>query len=164
MAAALSAVAADAATPQLPRMLLPVSEDFYPPIAWKLNEEGRVLVEFRLNERRKPVDWKTLMSDEFVSSASGDPILRHSDLVTSTRLSEGALKVVALGDKFGGLRFDPSDPTEPDPKHVYRVTVIFCLQPDGHCDFLVPFPNTTPIVVSKQRWVRPAQRTYLPMS
>jgi hypothetical protein len=157
LVAALSVVAADAGTSQLPS-ILPVSEDFYPPSVWRRNEEGRVLVEFRLNERRKPVDWKALMSDEFVSSASGEPILRHSDLVAETpisEISEAAVKVVARG----GIRFDPSDPTEPAPQYVYRITVIFCLQP-GHCDFFVPFPNTTPIIIRKQRWVRPPERVY----
>lgn len=150
--AALSVVAADADTPQPPR-ILPVSEDFYPLRAWQRNEEGRVLVEFKLNERRKPMDWKALMSDEFVSRASGDPVFRHSDLAAPTSISEGALKVVAAG-RVGGMRFDPSDPTETDPKQMYRVTVIFCLQP-GHCDFFVPFPYTTSIIVQKRRWAPP---------
>jgi|KBSMisStaDraftv2_1062788.scaffolds.fasta_scaffold65134_2 hypothetical protein len=39
--AALSTVVAGAATPQLPR-ILPISDDFYPQMAWRLNEEGRV--------------------------------------------------------------------------------------------------------------------------
>lgn len=49
-----------------------------------------------------------------------------------------------------GMQFDPADHTKPNPKLTYRVTVIFCLQPDN-CDSMVPFPQTTTIIVAGER-------------
>jgi hypothetical protein len=86
-----------------------------------------VLVEFKLDEHRKPFESMVRQSDPWWESA---PV----------RLNEGALKVVQ------GMQFDPADHTKPNPKLTYRVTVIFCLQP-GNCDRLVPFPQTTTIIV-----------------
>jgi hypothetical protein len=57
------------------------------------------------------------------------------------RLTNGAEKVVR------NLQFDPSDRTTPDPKRTYRVTVIFCIEPDNCGDWAVPFPDTEPITV-----------------
>jgi hypothetical protein len=54
-----------------------------------------------------------------------------------------------------GIEFDPADHTKPNPKLTYRVTVIFCLQP-GHCDQIVPFPQTITIRVMHERPPAPA--------
>jgi hypothetical protein len=62
------------------------------------------------------------------------------DSEANARLREGALRVVK------SLQFDPSDPTKPNPKYTYRVTVIFCLQP-SNCEGILAFPDTEPVIV-----------------
>jgi hypothetical protein len=69
----------------------------------------------------------------FEPGAPNQTVLHHAAPRTLTRMSEGAMKVMK-----GAPHFDPSDPTKTDPKHVYRVTVIFRLR-QGHCDSLGPF-------------------------
>jgi hypothetical protein len=146
------AAVALADSPALPR-IGPLPEEFYPPASWRLSEEGRVLVELRLHEHRRPEDGdlQALVSDEWVFEGSGDATLHQFD-APQTRLAVGAMKAL----KF---LFDPSDWSDPDPKAVYRVTIIFCLDP-GHCDSLVPFPNTRSIVVKRQRRVQEPERLY----
>jgi hypothetical protein len=74
------------------------------------------------------------------------------------RLNEGALKVIQR------MQFDPADHTKPDPNLTYRVTVIFCLQP-GHCGHIVPFPQTTTVMVAAERiYNRGAHTDGLPVS
>ena len=46
-------MAACVGQPKLPKMA-PVLKEFYPPAARRLHEEERVLIEFRLDERRRP--------------------------------------------------------------------------------------------------------------
>jgi hypothetical protein len=53
VAVVLCLVAACAATPRLPTMI-PVTEDYYPGISHRIGAEGRGLVEFHLDQRRRP--------------------------------------------------------------------------------------------------------------
>ena len=114
------------ATPRLPKTL-PVTEDWYPSASTRAGEEGRVLVEFQLDERRRP---------------------------TAAMIREPApfarLNYMAPRVAIDGLKFDPEDRTKPSPKHIYRVTLIFCLRP-GHCDDMVPFLGTVPVTVTAKR-------------
>lgn len=120
-ALALTLIAACVSTPRLPRWT-PVTDDYYPPVSRRLGEQGRVLVEFRLNRLRQPLD---------LTIPEADP---------SLRLKDGAMKVVM------GLHFDPSDKTKPNEKHTYRVTVIFCLGSDD-CNGAPSFPGTESVIV-----------------
>lgn len=108
-------------THQLPKVL-PISEDRYPPASRRLGEEGRVLIEFNLDGHRRTV------APRVTKSAGG------------ARLDVAALRLIQ------DLPFDPSDHQKPSSGLTYRVTVIFCLKP-GHCDDLVPFPGTEPMLV-----------------
>ena len=128
-------------TARLPT-ITPPTADYYPPASRRLEEEGRVLVEFHLDQRRTPFDQQTIQSE--VSPANG-----------RARLESTAIKVVSA------LQFDPSDHTKPDPKHAYRVTIIFCLDP-GHCGTLSPFSGTHPIVVKTQAFHWPEHETVVP--
>jgi TonB family protein len=114
-------IAACASAPaRLPRWT-PLTEADYPPVSKRLGEEGRVLVEFHLNEQRQPFD------------------LAIPEANDSYRLKNGALKVVR------GLKFDPSDKSRPNRKQTYRVTVVFCFSPD--CKGAGPFPGTEAVMV-----------------
>jgi TonB family protein len=110
-----------ASTYKLPKMQ-PVPQDRYPPASRRLGEEGRVLVEFHLDEHRQPI---TLT----ISEAEG-----------SARLNVAAMRVIKA------LQFDPSDRSTSHPKYTYRVTVIFCLQP-GNCDQISAYPDTEAVFV-----------------
>jgi hypothetical protein len=107
-----------------------VPEDYYPPASKRLGEEGRVLVEFHLDEHRRPFQLTIRQTDLISQSNNG-----------ASRLNEGALRVI----ESLGLHF--SDRTKPNPKLGYRVTVIFCLQP-GNCDRISPFRHTQTMVVN----------------
>jgi TPR repeat protein len=117
------------------------SSDFYPDIARRQGEEGRVLVEFHLNE---------------VSLAVGAHV-RQSDLGpkfhlqwNASVLADAALRLI------GSQRFIVSSATKPkqksaevpDQNAVYRMTVIFCLEPGSSCDTAIPFPETEAMVVA----------------
>jgi TonB family protein len=106
-----------------------VSDDYYPPASRRLGEEGRVLVEFHLDEQRKPRD-VTILPAPWTDEYNG-----------GVRLAEGAARAIK------DLQFVQSDRTKPNLKRPYRVTVIFCLDPGGHCGDIVPFPRTTLIMV-----------------
>jgi len=93
-----------------------------------------VLVEFHLDERREAGDVRILQAEP-----RPDEHNRGAE-----RLSIGAQRAIE------GLRFDQSDRTRPDPKHAYRATVIFCLDPGGHCDAIRSFPHTTPLRVKQK--------------
>lgn len=127
-------------TPALPEFV-PVTEDYYPAASKRLGEEGRVLVEFRLDEHRRPFD----------------VAVRGSD-IHAPRLNEGAVKAIK------SLRFDPADRTRINPKHVYRVTIIYCLNLTSArsdnaspateidpCAALAPFPDTQAIKIIATR-------------
>lgn len=75
------------------------------------------------------------------------PLVREESDV-SPRLSEAARQVAKAVPRM----IDPSNRIKPDPNHLYRVTVIFCLQP-GNCAKLMPFPDTVPIVIKSTRIV-----------
>jgi hypothetical protein len=66
VAVLLCLLAACAATARLPTMI-PVTEDYYPGLSHHLGAEGRVLVEFHLDQRRRPSD-QTITQSE----ANGD--------------------------------------------------------------------------------------------
>jgi TonB family protein len=120
-------------TQKLPRILA-FGADYYPPASARLGEEGRVLLEFQVNETFRP----------------GGVAIREPD--PSPRLNEGARRLINT------LVFDRSDPIKPKPGITYHATIIFCLQP-GHCDRIVPFPNTVIIVVMGVRLRNDPQAT-----
>lgn len=134
-------VAGCAHTHRIPK-ILPVSSDYYPRSLMTHGIEGRVLVEFRLDERRRPIQWtvtahqaEQLMFGELNNSTAPLPDMRPL-------LNQGALTVIV----GGGMKFDPADKTKPDPKHRYLVTVVFCLEP-ANCDRIPPFPDTAVVLV-----------------
>lgn len=88
-------------------------------------------MEFYLDERRKPREVTIVQAEPWPDEPNRPDV----------RLRIGAECAVKE------MQFDPSDRTKPDPRHRYRVTVIFCLDPGGHCGAIVSFPHTTPIVV-----------------
>ena len=133
IALTLCLLTACANTHPLPRVI-PVTGKMYPAASRRLGEEGRVLVEFHLDERRRP---------------RGVTILQQDPKKVSWANGEGRLGDAAIRAMYEGIYFDPSDHTKPDPKHAYRVTIIFCLEP-GHCGTLSPFPGTDSIVVKSQ--------------
>ena len=121
----LCAVPACVDTHRLPQ-LAPYESDYYPPAARRLGEEGRVLVGFHLDLHGR---------------LTADPTVVESD--GNVRLNEGGLRLVkALPSRLHA----PYD-FKPDPKRLYRVTVIYCLNPESKCDRFFPYPDTVPIVV-----------------
>ena len=134
----LSLLASCASTPQLPK-LYPISDDSYPPYSRRLGEEGRVLVEFHLDTRRRPFD-------VIIRRTDPKPYPEYHQELARSRLNEGAMRVVR------SLPFVESDKTKPNSKHAYRATIIFCLQP-GDCDAMVPFPGTEAIMVKAPAFV-----------
>jgi hypothetical protein len=91
-------------------------------------------VEFRLDEQRKPQDVTILQAEPRPDEQDG----------AALRLSIGAERAIK------DLQFDQSDRTQPDTRHPYRVTVILCLDPGGHCGDIMPFPHTTPVMVKEK--------------
>ncbi len=108
-------------THKLPK-LLPISLDRYPPASRRQGEEGRVLIEFQLDDHRNVLAPRITQSDGVV------------------RLDLAALRLIEK------LPFDPADHRKPRSSVTYRVTVIFCLEP-GHCERLPPFADTESILV-----------------
>jgi hypothetical protein len=102
--------------------------EYYPPAAWRLGQEGRVLVEFRVNANLMPID----------------AMIRHAD--PSFWLNAGAQRVAQVGI------FDRPSHIKPKSGATYRATIIFCLQP-GNCRQIVPFPHTMPIIVKRERYL-----------
>jgi hypothetical protein len=91
-------------------------------------------VEFRLDERRKPRDITILQAEP-----RPDEQYR-----AALRLSIGAEHAIER------LQFDQSDRTKPDTQYPYRVTVILCLEPGGHCGDIMPFPHTAPVMLKEK--------------
>jgi hypothetical protein len=138
-------LAACASSPGLPKML-PISADYYPNILRRFGAEARVLVEFRLNERRRAVDSVARQWDLFpLEPLDETPPWRG---IPPAVLGRWATKVIL------SMRFDPSDPTRTDPKRTYRVTVVFCLEPPGNCGGIRPYPATDEVIVRAPRWER----------
>src|SRR6185312_17071817 len=104
----LSLVTACADTHRLPKFR-PVPEDFYPAASRRLGEEGRVVVEFHLDEHRRPVQIQIRESSE------------------NSRLEDSARKVVR------SLQFDPSDHSKPDPRRTYSVRIAYCFDSLENC-------------------------------
>ena len=121
----LCATGGCAHTQRIPK-LLSYGEDWYPSAARRLHEEGAVLVQFRLDERGR------LAAEPRVQVEPG----------VSSRLQAGAYRVVRGLPRM----IDPLNRINPDPKHLYRVTVIFCLEP-GTCATIAPFADTVPIMI-----------------
>jgi hypothetical protein len=86
-----------------------------------MNEEGRVLVQFQLNDGEKPSNVKLV-------NTSG-----------SARLDEASVRILAQG------LFGPGEHFLFRKDELYQATVIYCLYGDN-CS--VPYPNSIPIYVS----------------
>ena len=116
--------------PKLP----PYGEEYYPRPSRRIGEEGRVLVEFHLDQNGQLTAQPTV-SRPFWWEANA-------------RLEEAALKLV----KTLPPRLASSDHFKPDPTRTYRVTIIYCLDSPGNSENrFSPFDNTMPIVVKATR-------------
>jgi TonB family protein len=71
-------------THKLPR-LLPISEDRYPPVSRRVGEEGRVLIEFNLDDRRRLIAPRITQSEG--SARLDAAALRLIRTFRSTRLT-----------------------------------------------------------------------------
>jgi hypothetical protein len=101
-----------------------LTEEYYPPASKRLREEGRVLLELHFGANRRL--WQ-------------EPIIRQSAGVS--RLDDWAPRAA------NALYFEPWGGVKPNPKHAYLVTIIFCLDPPGHCERMAPYPNSVPVIV-----------------
>ena len=130
----LSAVPACVDTHRLPK-LPSYSDDYYPPLSRRLGLEGRVLVEFHLDQRGQLTAEPTAIQRIWLDGIEQDE---------SAQLGDAAVKLVRTLPS----RIDPSSHFKPDPKRTYRVTIVFCPDPPGNCDNrFPPFDNTKAIVV-----------------
>jgi hypothetical protein len=126
------------ATPHLPKFAAGFVEGAYPPTSRRLQEQGRVLVEFRLDGQRMPSEMKVGPTE----------YLRGSELVrseNSARLGEAATKLIA---KINATSFDQWDKTPIDAKTLYRVSVIFCVEDKDDCHRISALPDSVALFVT----------------
>jgi hypothetical protein len=131
-------VAGCAATSHLPKFAAGFLNDVYPPTSRRIQEQGRVLVEFRLDGRRMPSEVKVGPTE----------YLQGSDLVRGDqpgRLGAAATKLIS---KIDATSFDRWDRTTIDPKKLYRVSVIFCLENSNDCHRIAALPDSVPLFVN----------------
>jgi hypothetical protein len=114
----------DACAESYPLRVRPLTEEYYPPASTRLREEGRVLLELHLGPNRRL--WQ-------------EPIIRQPAGVS--RLNDWAPRLAKA------FHFEPWGDAKPNPKHAYLVTIIFCLDPPGHCERMAAYPNSVPVIV-----------------
>ncbi|HEV2700270.1 MAG TPA: hypothetical protein VGV09_01470 [Steroidobacteraceae bacterium] len=122
---------------------------WYPPTSRRIQEEGRVLVEFHVDEKLNTSDVKVGQSELWNPKLS----TFVDDTNKGTRLQESALRVVMQLNATASL--DPNDHSKIDKNTLYRLTVIQCLDPGGVCAKLSPFPDTQslPIVCAQNIYI-----------